>query len=362
MKFKPFPYETYALDKAFIGREKEKALVLSHIKKSTNIALISKRRMGKSSLIKEVLRDIDDEYLCIYVDIFDITSKEDFINLLLKEASNSLKGSVTEIAIQLRSIFKRVIPDFSIDSNGVPHIKPTTKSLDYEEMVSDFFALIFKLSKKYKVVIAIDEFQQIALIKDTKIDALFRKYMQEPKDISYVFLGSKRHMMIELFKYKSPLYEMATINELGALKDEEVSQYVIKHIDIDIELVNEVITICDRETKLMQHIFHILHESYRGKKINMEDIQSTIDEIINIKDSSYRVIYGELSLNQKKALKVISQNNSNIYGKNTLDIYQIQKESLSSALKQLFKKEYIDKNDNNWFIPDRAFEMWCSRL
>ena len=81
-------------------------------------------------LLSKILKDIE-------------ISKEDFINILLNEASNSLNGSVTEIAMQLRSIFKRVVPDFSIDSNGMPHIKPSTKSLDFEEMVSDFFTLIF---------------------------------------------------------------------------------------------------------------------------------------------------------------------------------------------------------------------------
>ena len=362
MNFKPFPYETYALDQAFIGRADEKKLIQSHIKKSTNLCLISKRRMGKSSLIKEVFREAGDDYICIYADVFDITSKEDFANILLKEASNSLKGSVQDIAIQLRSIFKRVIPDFSVDSNGIPHIKPSTKSLDYEEMMTDFFSLVFNLSKKHKVVIAIDEFQQITLIKDAKIGALLRKYMQEPNNISYVFLGSKRHMLLDLFKYKSPLYEMATPMLLGSLKNEEIRIYVKKYIDISDELIDEIINVCDKETKLMQHIFHILYEGFHKRSISREDVLSAIDEVINAKDANYRVIYGELSLNQKKALKVISQGSSNIYSKNILDEYNIKKESLFSALSQLFKKEYVDKDEDSWFIPDRAFEIWCSRL
>jgi len=362
MNTNPFPYETFATDKTFIGRENEKALIKSHILKSTNLSVISKRRMGKSSLVKEVFREIRDTHICIYADVFDITSKEDFANILLKEASNSIKGSIQDVAIQLRSIFKRVIPDFSIDSSGTPHIKPGTKSLDFDEMITDFFTLVFKLSEKQKVAIAIDEFQQVALIKDAKIDALMRKYMQEPNNISYIFLGSKRHLLIELFKYKSPLYEMATPIHLGSLESKDVREYVKDYIDISDDLIDEIMKICDEETKMMQHVFHILYDRIKNTSINREDIMSAVDEVINAKDASYRVIYGEMSLNQKKALKVISQNPHNIYTKSTLDEYNIQKESLSSALKQLFKKEFVDREDDKWFIPDRAFEIWCSRL
>jgi len=362
MHTNPFPYETFATGQTFIGRVNERALIKSHILNSTNLCIISKRRMGKSSLIKEVFRELGDTNICIYADVFDITSKEDFANILLKEASNSIKGSIQDVAIQLRSIFKRVIPDFSIDSSGTPHIKPGTKSLDFDEMIVDFFTLVFKLSQKQKVVIAIDEFQQIALIKDSKIDALMRKYMQEPNNISYIFLGSKKHLLIELFKYKSPLYEMATPVLLGSIDSKDISEYVKDYINISDELIDEIIEICDKETKMMQHVFHILYDRYKDININRENIISTIDELINAKDASYRVIYGEMSLNQKKALKVISQNSQNIYTKSTLDEYKIQKESLSSALKQLFKKEFIDKEDEKWFIPDRAFEIWCSRL
>ena len=34
---------------------------------------------------------------------------------------------------------------------------------------------------------------------------------------------------------------------------------------------------------------------------------------------------------------------------------------MQSSLTQLFTKEYIDKEDGVYFIPDRAFELWARK-
>jgi len=211
----PFPYEKFAEKENFYGRTNEIEKINKFASSSNNLLIFSKRRLGKSSLIQEAF--IDSDCIFIYCDIFDITSKEDFANILLISASSSLKGTMQEIAMNLRSIFKRVIPDFSVDSSGIPHIKPTTKSLSFEEMMDDFFSLIEVLSKKDKVVIAIDEFQQISTLHNSKIDATFRKYMQKSNNVSFIFSGSKRHLLNGMFEYGAPLYEMATPMELKSI-------------------------------------------------------------------------------------------------------------------------------------------------
>ena len=50
----PFPFETIAPKEFFYGREKELNELKAHISNSTNVLLFSKRRMGKSTLIKNL--------------------------------------------------------------------------------------------------------------------------------------------------------------------------------------------------------------------------------------------------------------------------------------------------------------------
>jgi len=210
--YSPFPYDRLPSKNEFFGRQEELENLSKIVNYSNNALIYSKRRMGKSSLIKALYEKYDKEYICLYTDIFDITSKEDFISSLLKSLANYNKKFDLKNAIKnLTSLFKRVRFEPTIDANTLEYsIKPNITSLTFEDMIEDFFNSLEQLSKTSKIIIAIDEFQQIANITDAKIDAILRKYMQEAKNISYIFLGSKRNILNSLFAYKAPLYAMAT--------------------------------------------------------------------------------------------------------------------------------------------------------
>ncbi|MCV6608989.1 MAG: ATP-binding protein [Campylobacterales bacterium] len=358
----PFPYETYAINNSFFGRSQEKKKIYSFFQNSNNLVILSKRRMGKSSLIKELFRVHKEDFYCIYVDIFDITSKEEFATLLLSGLANVEKNDLKTTIKKLSLLLKNVRVEPTIDPNTFEYsIKPIVKTLSFEEMMEDFFNSIFELSKEKNVVLAIDEFQQISTVKDKKIDAYLRKFIQENKKISYIFLGSKRHMLTDLFEYKSPLFEMATPFEVMPINQKDVFIYVSKHIKISEEMVSYIYEISDGETKFFQHIFNILYFEYKDKNIDKEIIDKAIEEIINAKESGYRVIYDTFSQNQKKAFKLLTKYGKNLFSKDVLQEQNISKNAMNGALKQLFTKELIDKTDDLWFVADRAFELWGKR-
>lgn len=355
----PFPYETIATKEVFIGREEEKQQIKQYIENSNNLVIYSKRRMGKSSLVKQCLLELPKETISIYCDIFDITSENDFASILLKSLANSLKGDLTQILKQFSEIFKRVRVEPTFDpKTGNMSVKPIIKSLEFEEMLDDFFSSVFQLSKKQKVVLAIDEFQQISTIKNIKIDAKIRKYIQESENISYIFLGSKRHMLNKLFEYKSPLFELAMPMDLNPLNSNDIFDYSKQYLKISSENIEYIYTLADKETKLIQHILNILYRDYKNEEISKQIIDDALEEIINARSSAFKIIYDTFSQNQKKSFKLLSKYGKNFYSKEILEEQEITKTAMYSALKQLFEKEFIDKDGDIWFIPDRAFEIW----
>jgi hypothetical protein len=318
--------------------------------------------MGKSSLIKELMHRNGDQCYVIYCDIFDITSKEEFASILLKSLAKTHRGDIKTIVSNLKKYFKRITFGITVDPNTAEiSYMPRLEGLNFEEMIEEFFEGLFLLSKEKRVILAIDEFQQIALL-DTKIDALLRKYMQEPHNVSYIFAGSKRHSITSLFTYSAPLYEMATHMELGGLESKSVLVYASKYLSIDEGTVDYLIALCDHETKLMQHIFHILYSNQKEVTITPTMIDKALEEILGDKSSSYTLLYDTFSLTQKKAFKIISSDIEAIFSLDTLKNYNIQKASLASALKQLYIKEIIDKEEDRWFVPDRTLELWGKRM
>lgn len=358
----PFPYERIPSKNEFFGREEEFEKLSNIVKYSNNMLIHSKRRMGKSSLIKAFFEQNKEEYLCIYVDIFDITSKEDFAQLLLKALSNAGKFDLKTAIKNLTSLFKRVRVEPTIDPNSLEYsIKPIVATLSFEEMFEDFFNSLNELSKTNKIILAIDEFQQIANITDVNLDAMMRKYIQERQNISYIFLGSKRHLLTSLFEYKSPLYELATHFELKPLKLEDIFEYAKKYLNISFEMCQYVYERSDGETKMIQQILHLLYIK-KEKAITKESIDISIKEIINSKDSSYKLLFDTLGNNQKTALKIVGIYKSKVFSSSILTQYNIKKQTLQSSIDTLLKKELIDKEDDSYFIPDRTFELWVEGL
>lgn len=364
-----FPYETIASNEVFFGRTQESKTIREFIFNSNNLVIFSKRRLGKTSLISEIMRKINEnkkeDILCIYVDIYDITSAEDFATCLLQGLTSSFKDDIKASIKKLTSLFKRTRVEPTFDPNTMKYgIKPVVTALKFEELLEDFFESIFIISKNKKIVLAIDEFQQISTIKNKKIDALFRKYVQSEKssNISFIFLGSKRHMITSLFEYKAPMFELATPIELQSIKLDEVYKYVSKHLNITAQTNSYVYELCDAETKLMQHIFFLLHLKHKDKEITNDLVDEVLEEILSYKTAMYRAILDTFTLNQKKCLKLILKHHNRLFSKEVLDEQNLNKSVMQSAITTLIEKEILDKKDDMFFIPDRAFELWGKKF
>ena len=144
-----FPYETIASDKNFFSRDKEISQINQFIENSNNLIIFSKRRMGKTSLINEVFLRMEKEkkdILAIYIDIYDITSSEDFATLLLNGLTSSYKGDIKSSIKKLTSLFKRTRVEPTFDQNTMKYgIKPIVTALKFEELIEDFFESLYAI-------------------------------------------------------------------------------------------------------------------------------------------------------------------------------------------------------------------------
>lgn len=358
----PFPFERINIGDCFYGREDSLEMIRETANHGNNLLVYSKRRTGKSALVTRFGELYEKEFHLIYVDLFDLTSKEDFAKHLLKSLANSTTLDITSTIKKFGALFKRVRLEATIDPNTAKtSVKPIVSTLSFDEMMEDFFASVTALSKEKNVVVALDEFQQIAELKKDKIDALLRGYIQNRGErVSYIFLGSKRHLLTSLFHYKEPLFEMATHYVLPPLTFEAIKKYVSVYVSLSDEMIHYIQEVSAHETKLMQNIFYLLF--MLGKDDNdKEVIDSVVDIIIDAKDSSYRMILDSLASSQKTALKIIGKYPSGFYIQDVFDEYGITKQSLQSAINTLLKKEIIDKENDKYFVPERTFELWIKK-
>ncbi len=222
----PFATKNYYGKAYFCDREKETKEIISRLTNNNAVSLIAMRRIGKTGLIKHIAESLSKDYKLTYIDILQTESMQDFLELITTSLLNEFPEK-TRFGKKIWNFIKSLRPTIKFDSlSGEPQaLFPNTdepqKSIDQ----------IFKYleTADYKIIIALDEFQQILKYPQKNIDAWLRTRMQELKNITFIFSGSQQHLMTELFTdYNKPFYRSTQTFRLEKIENEIYCNFIIK--------------------------------------------------------------------------------------------------------------------------------------
>ena len=224
----PFFLAPHTPAQYFCDREKETEDLVNYLENGSNVALISPRRYGKTGLIYhvfDVLQAKKAKVELYYVDIYSSRNADDFIALLAEAISRTLKK---ESAI--KNFFKALgslRPVLSQDPlSGNPQISFTFQT-DAERRYSLKALLDYLDSRPQKVILAIDEFQQVREYEGVSMEALLRTYIQPLKNVQFIFSGSKKHMIAEMFTAEhSPFYESASVYSIDKINRQSYAEFI----------------------------------------------------------------------------------------------------------------------------------------
>ncbi len=366
-----FIYESFCNSNNFTHISEELNKLNKLIVNKSNVLLYSKRKFGKTSLIKEFFdKKINkDENITIYIDLFNIVSAIDFIKILYKQIASSLPYDNKSILKELKIIFTKVNFTANMKDDGSLEFDVSLLSYNPKELIVDVYRGLKKMhtDTNKQIIIAFDDFWQIKLIKDFKIDAILKEYIQEEQYVNYIFTGTKHRLLIDMFfKRKMPLFNMAEQLELKAIPIEQFYQFIEDRFSgkISYDIFQYIYNITEGEAKLIQEFcYHLYNKSNKIEKITINDIDEVCLFLLNSKSEYFKMILNRLTFAQKIALKaVIMSGGIELYTKNNLFKLQVTKASLNTAIKYLYLDELIDKEDNKYYISNKCFELWCRRI
>ena len=216
----PFVVGKYISDEYFCDRKKETDTLLKNIRNGRNVALISPRRMGKTGLIYHTFSrpEIRKDFHVFFVDIYSTSSLAEFAYLFGKSVYDELKPRKKVLQEKFFRIIQSLRAGFSLD--------PVTGEPKFEIGIGEIVAPQVTLAEIFEYleaadkpcVVAIDEFQQIGTYGEKNIEALLRSEIQKCKNTVFVFSGSKRHLMNNMFNSSSrPFYQSAISMGLGPI-------------------------------------------------------------------------------------------------------------------------------------------------
>ena len=205
----PFIVKAYESKELFCDREQELQLMQRNCVNQTDMTLISQRRMGKTGLILRLFDELHTtkpNIHTIYLDIFASRNIDDFIKLLAEATMKSFPVK-TSIGERLMTFIKSLRPQLSFDNiTGEPQLQIAYQTAHEKEYtLRGLFD--FLNCQGVPIIIAIDEFQQIRDYPEQNMEALLRTYIQQMHNLTFIFCGSKKHLMADIFtNEKNPFY------------------------------------------------------------------------------------------------------------------------------------------------------------
>ena len=361
----PFSFSGIVEDPAFCNREKELSDLNKFIENSQNVLLYSHRRFGKTSLIHKAFRELKG-IRAIYVDLYGTTGIEDFITALLKGIS-SVESRVDKLMKLLKEKITALTLNFSIDIyTGAPVAVPVFAPVDKRPALDEIFALLEALSKKGKLAVAFDEFQEIAKYGQTDFEKHLRKSIQRHSNVSYIFAGSQKHLLTEMFaSSKRAFYKLATSYALKKIRTEDYVAWIQTLFKADkrkihSKYVENIVSRCENHPMYIQEFFFNLWDA---KNISIELIDGVELEILQNREAEFIGCWESLTLNQKKALKlIVAAGGENIYSADNLSKFGFKSASqVSKAMELLLKKEFVSKN-RVYSVQDVFFKRWVEKI
>ena len=312
----PFILEPFKSKAYFCDREKETEDIIRNITNGRNTTLISPRRLGKTGLIFRVFDAINERklpYETIYCDISDTLSIEAFIKVISDAVVGKL-GKRQKITAFFKTL-KSVRPLLGIDPlTGSPQVSFTFAD-DNQKQSTLKEVLGYLESYPQMVVLAIDEFQQIREYGDVNMEAILRKHIQHMHNVRFIFCGSRKHTMTDMFtNAKKPFYESTAFLYLSKLPIPVYSAFIKEKFasagkTIDDESIGFIIEWTKDHTYYTQRLCNEVF-SLSGVAVGRKDIVTAIQTILDSERDRFQEIRRLVTRSQWKMLGAIAMEDS----------------------------------------------------
>ena len=358
----------------FCDRVAESDRLIKSITNGNNLVIISPRRMGKTGLIQFCYDkpEISKDYYTFFIDILHTSSLREFTYLLGKEIYERLLPRSRRMAKLFVQTLKSISGKFGFD----PVFNLPTFSIELgdierpEYTLEEIFQYLDHADKR--CVVAIDEFQQIAKYPEKNIEALLRTHIQKQGNSNFIFAGSERHMMQEMFSSAArPFYHSADMLELKAIAPEIYFPFVVNHFKkcrrhIEAANVEKVYNLFKGHTYYIQKTFNeAFADTPEGGECTIETIRDAIDEMIASNDTIFREILSNVPEKQKTLLYAIAREGEaeRITSADFIKRHSLTSaSSVQSATKKLLEKDLITEINKVFSVTDKLFAMWINKI
>lgn len=369
----PFVFGVRVEGDTFTDRKEETNRLKMNFLYGVNTILISPRRMGKTSLVEKVCSLVESDTLKIAkIDAFGCRSENDFINAFATAVVRATSSKWEEWMENAKTFLSRFIPKISIGQDPLTDFSIALEYNRANTVTEDILQLPETIAKQkgIKIVICIDEFQQIADFPDSiTFQKKLRSVWQLQSNVSYCLYGSKKHMMEKMFQSQShPFYRFGDLFYLDKISETDWVEYICDRFrvtgkEISRELASEICTVTDRYSSYVQQLAWLVWLR-TDKHATKEDVEFGIDRMLDACEPLFIQQTESLSAYQMNFLRALANGvNTGFTRSEILDTYQLGTAANISRLKKaLTEKDLIMMTaPKKLEISDPILALWLKR-
>lgn len=369
----PFVFGVRVEGDTFTDRKEETNRLKMNFLYGVNTILISPRRMGKTSLVEKVCSLVESDTLKIAkIDAFGCRSENDFINAFATAVVRATSSKWEEWMENARTFLSRFIPKISIGQDPLTDFSIALEYNRANTVTEDILQLPETIAKQkgIKIVICIDEFQQIADFPDSiTFQKKLRSVWQLQRNVSYCLYGSKQHMMEKMFQSQShPFYRFGDLFYLDKISETDWVEYICDRFrvtgkEISRELASEICTVTDRYSSYVQQLAWLVWLR-TDKHATKEDVEFGIDRMLDACEPLFIQQTESLSAYQMNFLRALANGvHTGFTRSEILDTYQLGTAANISRLKKaLTEKDLIMMTaPKKLEISDTILALWLKK-
>ena len=356
----------------FTDRIRETKRLKLNFENGMNTILISPRRMGKTSLVKKVMAEMNAPSVKpVYMDIYDCRSEYDFLNrfasVLLKETASR----TDQILDNIKRFLIRVSPKISFSPEPMSEVSLslgiTPKEYQPEEILN--LPEVIAKEKGIHLVVCIDEFQQIGELPDAlTVQKRMRGVWQHQEHVSYCLFGSKKHLMTNLFQNKRmPFYQFGEMMYLDCIPTADWVQYITSRFEkygkhLSEEMAERICKTVDNYSSYVQQLSWNLLAETNGTATE-DDFKNAVDALIAQCSGLFVQQTLGLTTYQLNFIRALCAGIHTDFGSKEVNAqFPLGTKSNIARIKSaLTEKELIEERIDSIYLSDIVFEMWFKR-
>lgn len=369
----PFQYGTLATKENFVDRVEDRAQLKSFLSSHINVMLISPRRWGKSSLVKVAMEELQNEAKDVrvcFIDAFSIGSEAEFYRTFASQVIACASTKMERRIQDAKKFLTGVVPQLVIKDDVTNFMAFDVKFVPQEQDKMDILRLpeTLAVAKNIRIVVCIDEFQQLANLPDyKKMEGKMRSAWQQQERVTYCLYGSKRHMMMDIFNNaNSPFYRFGQILFLDKIAKSEWMPFIMESFEktgkhISEGFASQVCDVVECHSWYLQQLCYFIWNA-TVDEVDEQIFQYGLRQLINTNSPMFLSDTESLAPSQIEMLRAIKDGVRQLSSAEAKRNYALgNPNTISKNKKVLRDKDIIEERKGELGFVDPVYRLWFSQ-